>query len=180
MAIGYTYLIPGLIAAGAIIAEWLAPERDPEWADKNVFNDRMRVMHSNILNANNALGACPAFMANKGNLDAWRSFRTNWSKYYADVGKLVLLQKPSAANVANIKLYSSQLLQWIDLLKTIPSCQPPVGPPPPLPIVKPDPISPPSPIPSQTFFSTLSPAATVGIGVGASVLLLIIFASARR
>lgn len=119
--IALAYLVPGALAAGAVAWEWLRPERDPEWGDKTVFNDRMRQIQSAIQNLNNAFAQCKGFMSNSGELNAWRTFKTNWSKYYADVGKLVY-QGPDSAQVANGKQYASQLVHWVDVLKAHKEC----------------------------------------------------------
>lgn len=116
------YLVPGLLAAGAAAWEWVRTENDPQWADKTVFNDRMRQLHSHILNLNTVFAACKTFMASKAQLTAWRAFKTNWSKFYAEVGQKTYFD-PNASQIANAKLYTSQLAQWVDTLNSLPECK---------------------------------------------------------
>jgi hypothetical protein len=115
------YLVPGLIATGGAIWEWLRPENDPAWSDRAVFNDRMRQLQSNIANLNSAFSSCAEFMSNPQQLSAWRAYRTNWSAYYKDIGSLTLFD-PNEAQINNGKLYASQLAKWIDVLKSISAC----------------------------------------------------------
>lgn len=155
--IALAYLVPGALAAGAAAWEWLKPERDPEWGEKTVFNDRMRQLQSAIQNLNNAFAQCKGFMANKGELSAWRTFKTNWSKYYADVGKLEYLG-PDSAQIANAKQYASQLVHWVDVLKSHKEC---VELAPTTPTAVPDPLIP----NGDDTPSWLLPAA-IGVGLG--------------
>lgn len=115
------YAVPAALAAGAAAWEWLRPGKDPEWDDKTVFNDRMRQVQSGIQNLNDAFAQCKGFMSNSGELSAWRTFKNNWTKYYADVGKLDYLG-PSSAQIANAKQYASQLVHWVDVLKSHKEC----------------------------------------------------------
>lgn len=115
------YIIPALLATGAALWEWLRPERDPDWGDRDVFNDRMRQIQTSILDLNNAFGRCKAFVSNKQQISAWRNFRTNWTKWYKDTGKLTTFN-PNDAQISNAKLYTSQLAKWIDVLKSYHDC----------------------------------------------------------
>lgn len=161
MPLPLIYLVPGLMAAGAATWEWLKPERDPEWADKTVFNDRMRQIQGHITSLNAALGACPEFMAQTSNLAAWRIFKTNWQKFYGEVGTRTYFD-PNQSQIANAKLYTSQLAKWIDKLKTFPTCQN-VG-------VTQEALNPPTP--STDWLSTVNKALTYGAyGLGGYLLL---------
>lgn len=134
--IALAYLVPGLIAAGGVAWEWMRPEKDPEWADKTVFNDRMRQLQTHLLDMNKALSACPSFTKNSANLSAWRNFLKNWSAWYKEVGKLEYFA-PNDSQISNAKLYTSQLIHWVETLKTYKECvspanaAPPTVPPPP-------------------------------------------------
>ena len=156
--IALAYLVPGALAAGAAAWEWLRPEKDPEWGDKTVFNDRMRQLQSAILNLNSAFAQCKGFMSNSGELTAWRAYKTNWAKYYADVGKLGYLG-PSDAQIANAKQYASQLVHWVDVLKSHKECVE-LAPSTPNP-VPPGPLTPPSDTPPWL----LPVAAGIGLGI---------------
>lgn len=122
MALPLLYLVPTLLAAGGAAWEWLRTENDPAWADKTVFNDRMRQLHTHILNLNTVFGQCKTFMRNKSQLNAWRAFKSNWSKFYAEVGKREYFD-PNASQISNAKLYTSQLAQWVDVLNQLPECK---------------------------------------------------------
>ena len=122
MPLPLLYVVPGLLAAGAAAWEWVRTENDPAWSDKTVFNDRMRQLHSHILALNDVFGQCKTFMANKAQLSAWRAFKTNWSKFYAEVGKREYFD-PNASQISNAKLYTSQLAQWVDVLNQLPECK---------------------------------------------------------
>lgn len=119
--VALAYLVPGLLAAGGAAWEWLRPERDPEWADKAVFNDRMRTIQSNILDLNKALNHCPAFGKDVASKAAWKNYMTNWSAYYREVGKKEYFD-PSPPQIANAKLYASQFNHWIEVLKGYREC----------------------------------------------------------
>jgi hypothetical protein len=120
MPLPLIYVVPGLLAAGAAAWEWLRPENDPAWADNNVFNDRMRQLHSHILDLNSAFAACKRFMSNKQQVAAWRNFKSNWSNWYKDTGRLYF--DPNDAEISNAKLYTTQLAKWVDILKDFPEC----------------------------------------------------------
>jgi hypothetical protein len=60
-------------------------------------------------------------MSNAQQLAAWRNFRTNWAKYYADVGTLVY-SNPSDPQIAAGKQYTNQLTKWISVLKSYKDC----------------------------------------------------------
>ena len=115
------YLVPTLLAAGGAAWEWVRPDKYPEWADKDAFNDRMRRLHSAILELNTALAKCKAFMADKDSLQAWRNFKSNWSAFYGSVGTLNYFG-PSDAEIATALDYTSKLLQWGKLLGEYKDC----------------------------------------------------------
>ena len=154
--IALAYLVPGLMAAGATAYEWLKPARDPEWADKTVFNDRMRTLQANIQDMNTALSQCKSFMGNAAELRAWRNFKTNWSKFYADVGKLEYFDA-NTAQTSNAKLYTSQLVHWVDVLKTHKECVTPT--------TGPGAIPEPDPPPSDTPEWLLPAVAGLALGL---------------
>lgn len=114
-------LVPGLMAAGAAVYAWLTPDRDGEWSDRVVFNDRMRTLQANIINLNSAFAQCPGFMADATKLAAWRSYRTLWSQYYADVGKKEYFD-PNSEQITLAKQYASQMVHWVETLKTFKEC----------------------------------------------------------
>lgn len=160
-------VIPALLAAGAALWEWLKPENDPAWSEKSVFNDRMRQIQSNMADLNRAFAACPDFMKNAQHLGAWRAFKLNWSKYYAEVGRLTVMG-PNTAQIENGKLYCSQLAKWIDVLKSLPSCVNVSVTPPPATSTK----------PGASIFDQISGTAwAVG---GAAVLVILLLGSSKR
>lgn len=114
-------LIPGLMASGAAVYAWLTPDRDGEWSDKVVFNDRMRTLHASIQNLNSAFAQCKGFMADATKLQAWRSYKTLWSQYYADVGKKEYFD-PNSEQISLAKQYASQMVHWVETLKTFKEC----------------------------------------------------------
>jgi hypothetical protein len=97
------------------------PANDPAWSDKTVFNDRMHQIHSGILSLHTAFTGCPSFMKDKASLGAWRNYMLNWSAFYKAVGSKEYFD-PNESQIANAKVYASQLGKWIAYLQSIKDC----------------------------------------------------------
>lgn len=98
------------VAAGTALNAWLNSPNDA-WADKAVFNARMRDMQTLAQSLNNGFSACPAFMSNPAQLQSWRGTRDGFSKYYGQVGTLVYTS-PSDAEIEQAKSYASRFYFW--------------------------------------------------------------------
>lgn len=99
------------VAAGTALNAWLNQPTDA-WADKAVFNARMRDMQSLAMALNNGFSACPAFMKNTAQLQSWRGTRDGFSKYYGQVGTLTYTS-PNDSEMEQAKSYASRFYFWV-------------------------------------------------------------------
>lgn len=99
------------VAAGTALHHWLTKQPEDAWADTNVFNARMRDMHSLALALNEGFAKCKAFMANSASLKSWQGARDGFGKYYGAVGTLVYTS-PSEAEILQAKDYASKFYFW--------------------------------------------------------------------
>lgn len=98
------------VAAGTALHYWLTSKPDA-WHDREVFNARMRDMHSLALALNDGFSTCKAFTSNRTQLAAWRGLRDNFGKFYGEVGTLNW-GSPNDAQVSQAKEYASKLYFW--------------------------------------------------------------------
>lgn len=142
------------VAAGTALHAWLNQTVDA-WADKDVFNARMRDMHTLALALNSGFSTCKPFMSNAPQLAAWRGARDNFGKFYADVGTLHYTS-PNQSEIAQAKDYASKFYFWTGEYNRL-QCGAPIGPVKPSPTPSPgggsipiqvDPYAPPAPDPA--------------------------------
>jgi hypothetical protein len=110
--------IPWVISAlgGGLLWEWVSGESD-EWGEAEVFNARMRDIHSGILQLNDLIARCDAMHSNAGELASWRAFVQNFSKFYADVGKRYF--DPPQGLIDEARRQAAALATWIDRYKKV-------------------------------------------------------------
>lgn len=113
------------VAAGSAIHYWLTKSTDA-WREREVFNARMRDMHSLALALNDGFSTCARFTSNHTQLSAWRGIRDNFGKFYGDVGT-INWGSPSEAQVAQAKDYASKLYFWVGEYKRL-KCGPAITP----------------------------------------------------
>ena len=104
--------IPWVLSAlgGGALWEWVTGE-DDEWADADVYNARMRDLHSGILQLNDLIARCKALHSNP-ELASWRAYVQNFGKFYSDVGKRFF--DPPQSLIDETRRQASILAQWLD------------------------------------------------------------------
>ena len=102
----------GSAALGAILHAWATDSHDA-WADKDVFNARMRDLQRLGESLNAGFAKCPSLQNDAAALAAWRGARDGFSRFYKEVGTLNVFS-PSEAETQQAKQYSSTFYYWAD------------------------------------------------------------------
>lgn len=110
--------IPWILGAlgGGTLWAWVSSS-DDEWAHADVFNSRMREIHTGILQLNNIIAKCGPITGKKSEIDAWRTFVTLWSQFYRDIGTVTFA--PSSEVILEARHHASTLAKWLDIYKQL-------------------------------------------------------------
>jgi hypothetical protein len=111
------YVLTGLggyLLAQGDLVRWLAGS-DDEWSDAEVFNARMRQIHTGILQLNELFAKCKVLHTpdKAAELTSWKTFVTLWAQYYKEVGSKYF--DPNENQIVESKNFATNLAKWIDV-----------------------------------------------------------------